>query len=587
MIKHLLFLFLILIIKDLDAQSFERSFGTTAKDYACGVIQTMDNGLAVIGGSGSNLYILKTDSNGIKKWSKTYTFPAPYEYSSKSIYQCSDSGYVFCADISYATSCIVKTDKSGNITWSKWYTQVTFVNVKQTLDGGYIAVTKFKWANHGVLLKIDASGNLVWSQIIGDFSASASITALDVLQIPADSSYIVDYQHNSGSNTTFLFSRFDKAGNILWQKDIGNAILQGNQFGHLNFNQNGDVVVSSNTSLGQGIFIMKTNGSSAKYINAAWPFYNHYMVDAIPSKFSDKGYIILSAYNSQVLNYWMEDILITRTDSSGNVIWCKGISGTNEDYGTGIVQCKNKKVIVGGLTKSYSVGYSDVYLVKTDSMGNSCHSYPKTYTTTLINCTLTPFTGTFYPIYNNLINNTSITSATLSEASNDACVCQPPVASFSVSNINGCVTDNSSWATKYHWWFSTGQKDSTTISPCMSPTVNGTYTLCLKVTNSCGSDSTCAVFNYTFIPVGIAEQTSETGLSLYPNPVSDKVYVDRKDQKESAIEFILYNLLGQPVERFRVGPEQNYIDLQFIPAGSYFLNAEFNSKRKIFRIIKQ
>lgn len=90
-------------------------------------------------------------------------------------------------------------------------------------------------------------------------------------------------------------------------------------------------------------------------------------------------------------------------------------------------------------------------------------------------------------------------------------VCVPVTASFSTGSINGGVvnfTDASTEATSWSWDFGDSQT-STSQNPTNTYTANGTYNVCLIVTNACSADTFCTTV--TVCPVTLAVDFSSAG----------------------------------------------------------------------------
>jgi hypothetical protein len=89
----------------------------------------------------------------------------------------------------------------------------------------------------------------------------------------------------------------------------------------------------------------------------------------------DKGYVILGYTNSYGSGEY--DIYLVKIDSIGDTLWTKTYGGTNWEIGYEIIQTYDGGYAIIGETFSYGAGGSDVYLIKTDSNGDSL--WTKTY----------------------------------------------------------------------------------------------------------------------------------------------------------------------------------------------------------------
>jgi len=90
---------------------------------------------------------------------------------------------------------------------------------------------------------------------------------------------------------------------------------------------------------------------------------------------SDEGYIVAGHTESYGAGEW--DVYLIKTDSLGDTLWTRAYGGTDEDYGFAVQQTTDGGYIVAGRTYSYGAGGCDIYLIKTDFLGDTL--WTKTY----------------------------------------------------------------------------------------------------------------------------------------------------------------------------------------------------------------
>jgi hypothetical protein len=102
---------------------WSKTYGGSESDEGTSVAQTLDGGYILAGttssygGSGSDVYLIRTDSNGDSLW--TRTFGTPRDEWAGSVQQTADSGYVIAGTTSgdslgNSDMYLIKTDADGS-----------------------------------------------------------------------------------------------------------------------------------------------------------------------------------------------------------------------------------------------------------------------------------------------------------------------------------------------------------------------------------------------------------------------------------------------------------------------------------------
>ena len=211
-----------------------------AEEQLNSVVQTPDSGFLLSGylynGNGNMLvYFIRTDVNGDTLWTKTYG-ESNFNTQVYSLRMAPDGGFVaggFIQDqlTQNVDAFLFKTDSAGNFLWAKSYGDNIYdycQQVEVTAEGGLILAAVTYTQNNFAdfcLIKSDSSGNLEWSKNYGSTDEDRS----ENVRQTSDGGYLISGESSSFSSGNFdnYFVRTDANGDTLWTKTING--LQNNQ----------------------------------------------------------------------------------------------------------------------------------------------------------------------------------------------------------------------------------------------------------------------------------------------------------------------------------------------------------------------
>lgn len=311
--------------------AFERTFGGSGMDRGVHVIQTADGGFAVTGvtassgSGGEDVYLLRLDPDGQELWSHAYG--GSNMDNGWSVHETEDGGFTIAG---YTRSegaggidvYLIRTDLEGEMLWANTFGGPAddYGWAMQSVAGdGYVIAGQTESFGagdiDGYLIKVDANGRELWSQTYGGPQRDRLFA---VRQAP-DGGFIIagiTYSFGEGGRNAYVV-KTDKNGALQWQRTFG---------------QNGDDVAHS-------VDTTKDGG---------------YLVTGYTSSFGAEGY----------------DAYLVKLDASGETEWTQMFGGPADDRIITGRQTTDTGYILIGYTKSFGVGNWDVYLVKSDPLGN-------------------------------------------------------------------------------------------------------------------------------------------------------------------------------------------------------------------------
>lgn len=253
-------------------------------------------------------------------------------------------------------------------------------SVQQSTDGGYIftgVTNSFGEGGSDVyLVKTDANGDTLWTRAYGESDTDIGY----YVQECNDGSYIT--AGFSGSFVTgfdffdFYVIKTDNNGDTLWTKTYGGT---GDDLASVaqQCNDSGYIVTGLTDSYGAGmmdVYLIKTNSSGDAIWSKTYGGTNDDVGFCVQQTI-DSGYIISGTTMS--FGEGAEDVYLIKTDPLGDTLWTKTFGGVDPDFGVWVQQCTDSGYIVGGYTQSYGSWTGDLFLIKTDANGDTL--WTKTY----------------------------------------------------------------------------------------------------------------------------------------------------------------------------------------------------------------
>jgi len=183
--------------------------------------------------------------------------------------------------------------------------------IEQTSDGGFIVVGFSSGCPHGMyLLKTDFNGNKQWEQ---SFEGGGSV----VHETP-DGGYII-----GGSSSAYNYKSYmiktNALGDSVWAKGYADPIHGGSSW------------------------LRQTD---------------------------DGGYILAGATDTHSTGGG-RDMYLLKLNASGDSLWSRAYGGEDEDVADSVIQTNDGGYLLGGYTRSFGAGGQDIYVVKTDALGDT------------------------------------------------------------------------------------------------------------------------------------------------------------------------------------------------------------------------
>lgn len=152
------------------------------------------------------------------------------------------------------------------------------------------------------------------------------------------------------------------------------------------------------------------------------------------------------------------------------------------------------------------------------------------------------------------------------------------VASFSV-NGTGCNS--------FVWDFGNGNTSTINPNPVVTYATAGTYGVCLQ----CNGHASCIQCINITVPangsggVNVEETINALGITVYPNPSTNLITIENKNENNNS-PFVILNALGQKSLSGKLTSEITTVDITHLQPGFYLLQVG-ETKEQSFKLIKK
>lgn len=404
---------------------FIKTYGGTKNESGRSVVQTSDNGYAVLGFTQSidgdistsktvvqyDYWLLKFDKDDKLQWQKTYG--GSKDDKAYQIIETKDKGFAIIgynksndgdttSNQGFEDVWVLKLDSNGNISWK---TNTGFsgtdqgFSIIQTSDSGYFIGSILDVTASGGLgnsrsaarhaggdywgIKLNSSGNIEWRKYFGGKNTDTCYGVVETsdgyLMVGSSDSIDVDIKNNKGSYD-FWIVKIDKTGNLIWEKSLGGDQID--EARGITATSDGNFIIIGDTRSANKDVIKNNGGADvwATKINSKGDLIwqknyggSSFDVGRSIKKTLDGGFIISGSSRSsdnEIINKGQNDAWILKIDQNGNQQWQKTIGGTEIDFCYDAIELSNGNIIAVGESSSNNQdittnkGFSDLLIIK-------------------------------------------------------------------------------------------------------------------------------------------------------------------------------------------------------------------------------
>jgi hypothetical protein len=255
--------------------------------------------------------------------------------------------------------------------WTRIYEFGPGTCIRQIIEGDYILSTNMHWYRAtGSILKLDVNGTIIWND---DFLSYEAAGMNSVAQ-GADRNFVVFGWGSTLFGNPHAWTISVDSDGVYYPSGLGPSFSEGRwvepatDSGYIllgfTYHSDGGVPGIWLQKMGSHAWYKSYGSSSTEYPGSVKPSI-------------DGGYIISASTSIDTIRHF--DGYLIKTDSIGDTNWTKTYGGSANDYFAEVEATNDNGFIVTGSTSSFGMAGSDIWIVRTDSLGDTL--WTRTYGT--------------------------------------------------------------------------------------------------------------------------------------------------------------------------------------------------------------
>lgn len=284
----------------------------------------------------------------------------------------------------------VKLDVAGNILWEKTYSIPQYLRGTRIVsaNGGYAILGQVEVPHDGRtilmahLTKVDEIGVVVWEKIL---PLNPGDDIIDIKPVSTGGFICAGTGNVPGMNNNAILMRLNDNGNVTWQKNYGGVNFD--RVASVDETADGGFIAAGNTDsyvLGTqptpetvDTYVVKVDGSGTLLWEQQCGGSKMDIGERVISTM-DGGFLIssMSVSDASLNSRGDYDIVISRLNSAGTLMWQRSYGSSGPDGSSDIVEIDNGQFLLSGEVNSadgdvtHTGGFSDAWLVKISATGD-------------------------------------------------------------------------------------------------------------------------------------------------------------------------------------------------------------------------